>query len=112
MNYLVVKYLVMLKIYKVFFNTSQYSWSEVIEKFEKIKKQGKIEDIDIMSIHITQPNVQGNKVKHLIKNINDVPYINVIEFKNGEKVIYDGHHRLVANWALGNQLIKVYLVKL
>jgi hypothetical protein len=94
------------------FNTSQYSWSEVIEKFEKIKKQGKLEDVDIMSIHITQPNIQSNKVKHLIKNINNLPYINIIQFKNGEKVIYDGHHRLVANWALGKKLIKAYLVKL
>jgi hypothetical protein len=26
--------------------------------------------------------------------------------------IYDGHHRLIANWALGNTTIKVNLVKL
>ena len=26
--------------------------------------------------------------------------------------IYDGHHRLVANWALGNTQIKVNLVQL
>jgi hypothetical protein len=41
-----------------------------------------------------------------------MPIINVVQFNDGEMAIYDGHHRLVANWALGNQNIKVNLVKL
>ncbi len=93
------------------FDRSKYSWSEVIENFEKNKNSATLESINIKDIHITQPNIQSNKVKSIIKNIDDVPVINVIQFKNGEKAIYDGHHRLVANWALGNNMIKVNLVK-
>jgi hypothetical protein len=47
----------------------------------------------------------------MMTDLNELPIINVIEFPDGEKVIYDGHHRLVANWALGNPKIKVNLVK-
>ena len=93
------------------FDRSKYSWSEVIENFEKNKNSATLESININDIHITQPNIQSNKVKSIIKNINSIPVINVIQFKNGEKSIYDGHHRLVANWALGNNMIKVNLVK-
>ena len=93
------------------FDRSKYSWSEVIENFEKNKNSANLESINIKDIHITQPNIQSNKVKSIIKNIDSIPVINVIQFKDGEKAIYDGHHRLVANWALGNNLIKVNLVK-
>jgi uncharacterized ParB-like nuclease family protein len=48
----------------------------------------------------------------MIDDIDKVPPINVVQFKNGEKAIYDGHHRLMANWALGETKIKVNLVKL
>jgi hypothetical protein len=93
------------------FDRSKYTWSEVIENFEKNKKSATLESINIKDIHITQSNIQSNKVKSIIKNIDGIPVINVIQFKDGEKAIYDGHHRLVANWALGNNMIKVNLVK-
>jgi hypothetical protein len=91
------------------FNRSKHSWSEVIELFEKNKS--KEEYVNIEDIHITQPNIQSNKVKHIITNSKEIPAINVVEFPDGEKVIYDGHHRLVANWALGNEKIKTNLVQ-
>jgi uncharacterized protein (DUF1015 family) len=36
--------------------------------------------------------------------------INVVEFPDG-LAIYDGHHRLIAAWAMGEKKIKVNLVK-
>jgi hypothetical protein len=48
----------------------------------------------------------------MIPNIDKTPHINVVQFSNGEKAIYDGHHRLIAHWALGEKSIKVNLVKL
>jgi hypothetical protein len=93
------------------FKKSSHSWSEVIELFEKNKNKSKPEIIDIKDIHITQPNIQSNKVKNMLDKVNNLSYINVVEFEDGEKVIYDAHHRLVANWALGNNRIKVNLVK-
>jgi hypothetical protein len=93
------------------FKKSSYSWSEVIELFEKNKHKGKPEIVDIKDIHITQPNIQANKVKNILDKVNNLSPINIVEFEDGEKIIYDGHHRLVANWALDNNIIKVNLVK-
>jgi hypothetical protein len=100
------------KSIKDIFTLSNHSWSEVIENFEKNKENGTNENVDISNIHITQPNIQSNKVKHIIENINKMPIINVVQFNDGEMAIYDGHHRLVANWAIGNTQIKVNLVRL
>lgn len=94
------------------FKKSGYTWSEVIEAFEKNKESAKPQSINIKDIKITQPNIQSEKVKKMIDDIDKVPPINVVQFKNGEKAIYDGHHRLAANWALGETKIKVNLVKL
>jgi len=93
------------------FNRSKHSWSEVIELFEKNKDKGQEQYVNIEDIHITQPNIQSNKVKQIITNSKELPTINVVQFPDGEKVIYDGHHRLVANWALGNKKIKTNLVQ-
>ena len=94
------------------FKKSQHEWSKVVELFEKNKSTSSPQFLDIKDIYITQPNIQSNKVKKLISNFNSAPSINVVEFEDGEKVIYDGHHRLTANWALGNDKVKVNLVKL
>lgn len=93
------------------FTKSQRSWSEVVETYEKHRNSAKVEYADIADIHITQPNIQSNKVKKLIADIDNIPNINVVEFQDGEKAIYDGHHRLVANWALGNAKIKVNIIR-
>jgi hypothetical protein len=94
------------------FKKSPHSWSEVIELFEKNKDKSKPEVINIKDIYVTQPNIQANKVKNMLDKVNNLLPINVVEFEDGEKVIYDAHHRLVANWALGNDKIKVNLVKI
>ena len=94
------------------FKKSKHSWDKVVELFEKNKDFSKVVSIPIFDIHITQPNIQSNKVKHIISNLDKIPNINVVEFPDGEKVIYDGHHRLIANWVLGNKEIKSNLVKL
>jgi len=94
------------------FKMSKHDWNEVIVTYEKHEEQHHIKYVNISDIHITQPNVQANKVKNLLDNINNVPRINAVQFEDGELAIYDGHHRLVANWAVGNTQIKVNLVRL
>jgi hypothetical protein len=94
------------------FKKSSYSWSEVVELFEKNKNKSKPEVIDTKDVYITQLNIQANKVKNMLDKVNKLPPVNVVEFEDGEKVIYDGHHRLIANWALNNSKIEVNLVKL
>lgn len=94
------------------FNTSRHSWSDVIESFEKNKDNGTLQLVSLKDIHITQPNIQSNKVKTILADLNKLSTINVVEFEDGEMAIFDGHHRLVANWALGNSKIQVNLVQL
>ncbi len=94
------------------FKMSKHSWNEVIVTYEQNEEQHHIVVINLSDIHITQPNVQSGKVTKMIDDIKKVPRINVVQFENGEKAIYDGHHRLVAHWALGESKIKVNLVKI
>lgn len=68
------------------FNKSKHSWNETIEMFEKNKSNGNLKYVKIEDIEITQPNIQSNKVKNIIKNLNDVPLINLVEFKDGKKL--------------------------
>ena len=93
------------------FAKSKYSWSEVIEAFEKNQKEAKPKFVNIKDIKITQPNVQGNKVRGMIQNSDKLKPINVVQFSD-ELAIYDGHHRLLTDWALGKTRIKVNLVKI
>ena len=93
------------------FNISRRSWSAVIEAFEKNKDNGNLQLVSLKDIHITQPNIQSNKVKTILDDLNKLTTINVVEFEDGEMAIFDGHHRLVANWALGNSKIQVNLVQ-
>ena len=93
------------------FSISKHSYSETIETFEKNIKNGKLAYVNTKDIEITQPNIQSDKIKSLISNLDNTPVINVVEFKDGRIVIFDGHHRLVANWALGKERIRVNLVK-
>ena len=94
------------------FNISRRSWSDVIEAFEKNKDNGNLQLVSLKDIHITQPNIQSNKVKTILADLNKLSTINVVEFEDGEMAIFDGHHRLVANWALGNSKIQVNLVQI
>lgn len=94
------------------FNISRRSWSDVIEAFEKNKDNGRLQLVSLKDIHITQPNIQSNKVKTILDDLNKLTTINVVEFEDGEMAIFDGHHRLVANWALGNSKIQVNLVQI
>ena len=94
------------------FKKSQHSWNDVIVTYEKHEEQHHIKYVNISDIYITQPNVQANKVKNLLDNIDKLPRINAVQFEDSEIAIYDGHHRLVANWAIGNTQIKVNLVRL
>lgn len=92
------------------FAKSKYSWSEVIETFEKNQKDAKIKSVNVKDIKITQPNIQSNKVKKMIQDFDKLEPINVVEFSN-ELAIYDGHHRLLTAWALGETKLKVNLIK-
>jgi hypothetical protein len=94
------------------FKKSKYDWNEVIVTYERHEDEHHIVVINLSELHITQPNIQANKVKEMLPSIDKMPRINVVQFSSGEMAIYDGHHRLIANWALGNKKIKVNLVKL
>jgi hypothetical protein len=100
------------KVIASVFKMSKHTWNEVIVAYEKHEDQHHIVTVDVNDIHITQPNIQANKVNKMLDNINKLPRINVVQFSNGEKAIYDGHHRLMAHWALGERKIKVNLVKI
>jgi len=93
------------------FKKSKHTWNEVINAYEQNKDTGELTTVYLNDIQITQPNIQANKAKQMVKDINNLPTINVVEFNNGEKVIYDGHHRLIANWAVNNNEIEVNLIK-
>lgn len=100
------------KSIKGVFDSSDYTWSQAIEAFEKHKHQAKIISIPIDSIKITQPNIQLHKTLDIIPNLSKTPTINAVKFDIDNTVIFDGHHRLIANWALGNSSVKVNLVDL
>jgi hypothetical protein len=91
------------------FDISKHSWSEVVETFEKNQKSAKIKPINIKDIQITQPNIQSNKVKAMIEKFDKLPIINAVQFPDGIS-IYDGHHRLLTAWSIGETRIKVNLV--
>lgn len=93
------------------FNKSKHSYSEVIEAYEKNKNNSATQMVSVKDIHITQPNIQSNKVKQTITSFDDMTPLNVVQFPDGEMAIYDGHHRLTAAWATGKDKIKVNLVK-
>jgi hypothetical protein len=100
------------KVIEGVFKMSKHTWNEVIVAYEQNEERHHIVTIDLMDIRITQPNIQSNKVIKMIGEINKLPRINVVQFPNGEKAIYDGHHRLIAHWALGEKKIKINLVKI
>lgn len=93
------------------FDKSKHTWSEVIEAFEKHQNEAKIKSVNIKDVKITQPNIQSNKVKGMLGNFDKLTLINMVQFPDG-LVIYDGHHRLLTAWALGETKIKVNLVKI
>ena len=92
------------------FKRSSHAWSEVIETFEANQSDASVETVNIKDIQITQPNIQTHKIENMLNNFNKLPLINVVEFPDG-LVIYDGHHRLIATWVIGEKKIKVNLVK-
>lgn len=93
------------------FDKSKHTWSEVIEAFESNQKDAKVKSVNVKDIQITQPNIQANKVKRMIAEPGKLPIINAVQFSDGIS-IYDGHHRLMTAWALGETKIKVNLVKI
>lgn len=93
------------------FDKSKHTWSEVIEAFESNQKDAKVKSVNVKDIQITQPNIQANKVKRMIVEPGKLPIINAVQFSDGIS-IYDGHHRLMTTWALGETKIKVNLVKI
>lgn len=93
------------------FNKSKHSYSEVIEAYEKNKNNSTTQFVTVKDIHITQPNIQSNKVKQTITSSDVTAPLNVVQFPDGEMAIYDGHHRLTVAWAMGKNKIKVNLVK-
>jgi len=94
------------------FETSPYTWSETIEAYEKNKSKAKTVSVPLNSIKITQPNIQLHKVLNMLANLDKTPIIGAVKFDNNTISIFDGHHRLMANWALNNSSIQVNLVDL
>lgn len=100
------------KSIKDVFDASPYTWSQTIEAFEKHAAKAKHVTVPINTIKITQPNIQLHKVLNIMAKLDTTPIINSVKFDDNNTVIFDGHHRLMANWALGNSNIKVNLVDL
>ena len=85
------------------FKKSNHSWSEVRGTLDKNKDAGKITEIDLDKIEITQPNIQSNKVKKMLSNTKELPLIDVVQFADGTYAIPDGHHRLTTGYLLGEK---------
>ena len=94
------------------FDASPYTWSQTIEAYESNATKAKHVTIPINTIYITQPNIQLHKVLNIMANLDSTPIINAVKFDNNTISIFDGHHRLVANWALDKTHVKVNLVDL
>ena len=47
----------------------------------------------------------------MIEKFDKLPIINAVQFSDGIS-IYDGHHRLLTAWSIGETRIKVNLVKI
>lgn len=94
------------------FSIGTRAWSEAAQAFELGKDQAELVELDLDSLRITQPSIRSSRVKWLISQVESLDPIPVVEFSDGERVVFDGHHRLVANWALGRRRILAYLVKL
>lgn len=97
------------------FNKSKREYSYAQAALEQNRENAKKTAVNTTDIRITQPNVQSGKVKEkveqMIEDPKDVKTIDAVQFPDGEMVIPDGHHRLTANWALGNKTIVVNLIK-
>jgi hypothetical protein len=94
------------------FKKSERQWSDVVYNFEQNQKSAKQTFASIKDIQITQPNIQSNKAKKLIDSRVKTPIVNAVKYKNGDIVIFDGHHRLIAKWAKGNKTIRLNMVKI
>ena len=94
------------------FKKSERQWSDVVYNFEQNQKSAKQTVASIKDIQITQPNIQSNKVKKLLGSRAKTPIVNAVKYKNGDIVIFDGHHRLIAKWAKGNKTIRLNMVKI
>ena len=94
------------------FKVSRYTWNEHNEKLKNNRKIISNVYVNLDDIHITQLNIVAIKTKGILDNLKKLPVISIVELLNGEKIIYDGHHRLVAHWALGDKKIKVNLIKI
>jgi hypothetical protein len=93
------------------FKKSAHAWHETIAVFEANQDGAKVASVSIANVHVTQPNIQANKVGKMIADFGNLPIINAVQF-NDAIVIYDGHHRLMTAWALGMTEVEVNLVKL
>jgi hypothetical protein len=94
------------------FNVSKHAWSEHNEYLKRKRKMFPNVYVYLTDIHITQLDVESIKVKDILDNIDKLSLITIFQLADGEKIIYDGHHRLIAHWALGEKKIKVNLVKI
>jgi hypothetical protein len=61
----------------------------------------------------TDPNLSRKKIEAHItgKALTTNGHYALVVVKNGDKVILDGHHRLMAQWLLGNPAAQVWLVE-
>jgi len=61
----------------------------------------------------TDPNLSRKTVQRHItsKALNTNGHYALVVVKNGDKIIVDGHHRLMAQWLLGHPTAQVWLVE-
>lgn len=94
------------------FKKSNKSHNEVLVDYELGEDKGNAvtTEVKISDIQITQPNVTKKKVLRFLNDVNKLPPIPVVKYGR-HIVIFDGHHRLVANWLAGRKTIKVSMVE-
>ena len=91
------------------FKLSKRTHNSVLVDFENNQQNIFEKTIPIKNIKITQPYIVKSKVEAMLLNLNKLPKINVLQYKD-EMVIFDGHHRLTAMYLSGIKNIKANLI--
>lgn len=94
------------------FKKTNKSHNEVLVDYESGEDDGEVvtTEVKISDIQITQPNVTKNKVLRFLNDVNKLPPIPAVKYGR-HIVIFDGHHRLIANWLAGRKTVKVSMVE-
>jgi hypothetical protein len=94
---------------------AQSAW-QTIDKFTydpDLYTEPVLAEVNLDELLGTDPNLSRKKIEAHItgKALTTNGHYALVVVKNGDKVILDGHHRLMAQWLLGNPTAQVWLVE-